>query len=414
MTQRWTDDYDGPGEDIRAAVALSEAEYAGTGYASDPVADLIDALGEPHPAAPRAPVPEQDDPYDLAAPDCMPCRRIMTAAEIAADEWLWLEERRRGDNGRDGARTGGWRLTASEMAAAMGLAPPQQGSAYSLYHAKLDGVSTFAGDERTDLGLYLENLTAGRFADSDWAEGGVLGPGGLYVSTRYPWLGATFDRILWNVVAEDCDTGQPIGFVPSAPVQLKSWAARRDFGDDGDGIMPVHLRVQLLTEMIVLGTDWAAEPVTLLPSGKLVIAIIERDADAERDMAAIIAAGEEMIRWLDEEQDPPVDWTPATTATLKALYQRIDPDASVRVTARLGHRYHAARRAVAAAEKRLAQAQNEIRSHAGNAKTITARNPVTKAVETVARRTGYPRAGYSVPPNEWVEVMNPGAWTWPE
>src|SRR6266446_5988452 len=101
-------------------------------------------------------------------------RLIMSQDEIDADRDRWKGERRWTPHG-DGPPA--WRLTASEMASVIGLAPPAHGSAYSLYYAKTDGQETFQGSDRTELGLYLENLVASRFtATHPELE---LGPGGL-------------------------------------------------------------------------------------------------------------------------------------------------------------------------------------------------------------------------------------------
>lgn len=395
----------------------------------DPVGALI-AYAQRSPGPPvqfTAPA-EVRDPWLHQDSRVIPaCQRVMSAAEITADRALWLEERRRADNGRDGARTGSWRLTASEMAAVLGLAPPEHGSAFRLYHEKISGESEFTGSARTDLGLFLEVLITRRVA----AEYPALriSQGGLFTSRSYPWLAATFDAVAWDITWSDsehdtscCLSGAPAPFAPHpdcqgargmvetylpyAPVQEKTWGGSfSDFGPEGSSVMPVYYRVQCLVEMAVLGTERVLLPVLFLPSSKLRILVIERDAEAERDIAAIIAAGEEFISWLDEEQAPPVDWTPATTATLKAMYSRLDPG-QVQIPQRLARRLLAADRAVKKAQRELGQAKNEVRSRLGHATDAVARDPQTGQVRQVLHRRGNPVAGYSVPPCEWREFMD--------
>jgi YqaJ-like viral recombinase domain len=383
-----------------------DSEYTGTGYTSDPVSDLLHALTAVDPDAdnvyPLRPrhqhlTTARTDPASQLDREYLPsCRLIMSQPEIDDDPARWLEERRRDPE------TGQWRVTASELATVLSLAPPDHGSPFSLWHAKVNGVSTFAGNERTELGLYLEDLIASKFAarhpELD------VGPGGLYVSRAHPWLVGTPDRIAYHTLTSETGTA----YTPAGPVQLKSWAKYTDFGPDGSSVMPVYLRVQLLGEMALIGTDEAWEPVMDLPSGRVRRVIhLDRDDDAERDIAAILAAGEEFAGWLESGREPEVDWTPAAAATLRHLYPALE-ERSVRIPVRLARRYDAARAGAKAADRRLAQVQNEIRWRIGNATDAVTVNPASGDVTLVARRREYPRAGYSVPPNERVEEMRPG------
>jgi hypothetical protein len=359
-------------------------------------------------------LPHPDPAAQLDREHIPAARLVLSQPEIDDDKDAWLDERRRDQD------TGQWRVTASELAVVLGLAPDSHGSPFSLYYDKTEGITTFEGNERTELGLYLEGLVSRRFAAAN--PDLELGPGGLYVSNAHPWLAATFDRIAYDV-RFDCD-GQCAGaghqpgcrqdvaetYQPAGPVQIKSWAQRADFGEAGSGVMPVYLRVQLLVEMAVLGTDIGWLPVIFLPSGKVVTFVIERDEAADRDIDAILQAGAEFVRCLEREEVPEVDWRPSTAETLKHLYPDISPDQRVRVPYRLGFRMHRARRAQAAAERRVKQAQNEIRLLAGHAGQVTCWDPAMKRERVLVTRSAGPRAGYSVPPSDRVEAMRPGPW----
>jgi hypothetical protein len=367
---------------------MKVTELPGTGL----LPQLDDASADLHPPS---------DPADWLDLEYVPaCRLIMSQAEIDKDPDRWKAER------RQDPVTGQWRLTASEMAVALGLAPKawKVSSPFALYHAKLSGIDLWDGNDRTDLGLYLEDLIAARFAATrDDLE---VGSGGLYQSIEHPWLVATFDRIAYDIrwATPNLETYQPAG-----PVQLKSWARRSDFGPDGSSVMPVYLRVQLLVEMIVLGTGYAWEPVMDLPSGRTRVMELERDAEAERDIVSILRLGQEFAGMLDSGTEPEVDWSDSTAKTLQALYP-IQEGTEARIPARLARRLIAAKAAKAAAEERIGQAQNEIRARAGQAQDIIAYDPITDSVRRVVRRTGGPRAGFSVAPLEWVEAMRAGPW----
>jgi hypothetical protein len=402
-------------------------------YTTDPVTELADRagelgeLGEPHTlaigaaraieASARPPGGMRATPSQLEHGYRQRAKLLMSQDAIDADPAWWKNERRRSGNGQ-------WRLTASEMAAVLHLAPPDHGSAFSLYRQKTTGHDDFEGNDRTDLGLITEPLTAAKFARSHPEL--ELGPGGLFASVDYPWLAATPDRIGYTATLErghepaclaqintssaQCQCGGTVAtYEPAGPVQLKTWAgSRQEFGDEHSAFMPVYYRVQLLVEMIVLGTDRGWLPVMFLPSGRVVTMRIERDDAAEADIAAILAAGEAFVSCLESEQPPAVDWTPACTATLKQMYSGIT-DERVRVPARLADQYQAARAAAKLAERRLRLAQNRLRERLGFAGVAYALDKDGHEI-TVCSRSASPRAGYSVDPSDRVETMSPGRW----
>jgi hypothetical protein len=332
---------------------------------------------------------------------------VMTNEQIGKDRAAWLDARR-----ADPA--GNWRLTASEMAAVAGVAPVSWdgGSPYALYQAKLSGDAGWAGNDRTEFGLFAEPYVAGRFA-AEHPDLEVI-DGGLYLSAKTPWLGATFDRLACDVRQRDDRAGlhQMQMLEWRAPVQLKTWADadRASFGEPGSGDVPLHMRVQDLMEMAVAGTDLVYEPVTFLPSCKTVTYVIERDRQAEDQIAALLAAGEEFIALLNEERPPAIDWTPATTAALRRQYDKYDGEAKVDMG--LAARYHAARLAAAAARQQLEQCKNELRAAGGNAKRLLALDPITGTERTVATRSGSLVREHTVR-EFWRDEIRAGAWGTP-
>jgi hypothetical protein len=342
------------------------------------------------------------DPMRRLHPEYEPrCWQIMSQDEIDSNRGAWLAARR-------GNADDGWLLTASEMSAVIGIAPGEHSSAFDLYHAKLTGEDSFTGNDRTELGLYLENRTAAKFAATHPEL--QLGPGGLYKSRRWPWLRATFDRVAYDVRFVQWPDGETDEtYEPAGPVQLKSWAgARGEFGDEHSAQMPPYYRVQLLVEMAVLGTDTAWLPVQFLPSGKVVTMLIERDPAVEQQIEALIEAGEEFRQMLDEGREPEVDWSPATAARLQQLYPL--QHKTVRVPVSLARRWKRAKRAEDKAKRAVSQCKNELRARAQGADTIVAHDPTTGTDRVVVKRTGGPKAGYSVAPQEFVETMRQGDW----
>jgi hypothetical protein len=332
------------------------------------------------------------------------CDLIMTNSQIAADRPAWQAQRRRayGD--------GRWRLTASEMASVVGLAPEsyEDGSPYALYQAKLTGEQHFDGNERTLFGLFAEPYISARFAAQHPEL--AVGEGGLYVSRKHPWLAATFDQIAYDIRWTEDRYGRRIErYEPRGPVEDKTWARRADFGPEGSSVMPDHLTVQLLMQMAVLDTEVAYEAVMFVPYDRVSVFVLERDEQAERDIANLLAAGEDFIARLDEEMPPDVDWTPATTAALQRRFRGLE-DREVRLHSRLVRRVNRAKAAVKVAERRRDQALNEVRLAMGDAQRAVAFDPVTGTDRVAFKRRIGDRAAYSVEAKTGIQYIDAGEW----
>jgi hypothetical protein len=102
-----------------------------------------------------------------------------------------------------------------------------------------------------------------------------------------------------------------------------------------------------------------------------------------------------------------VDWSDATTSALRRQFTRYD-DADVRIPASLARRYVRAGKAEKTAKQRRQQAGNEIRALLGNASRAVAKD-ADGSIRKVLTRSGGPRAGYTVDPQEWVETMRPAS-----
>jgi putative phage-type endonuclease len=333
---------------------------------------------------------------------------MMLQEEIDADPKRWKALRRSG-------------VTASEIAAILGLAPATQNSAWKVYAAKTTGEHFDADTDETLRGTHLEPYVAARFRE-DYPELNVI-TGGLYAARERPWQMATFDRLAYQ-------QGMTAPWT-AFPVQIKTAVNKYHdgnlvWGDPGSPDIPVQYRAQCLWELDVADASEILIPCLFMDTWKLVTYRIERDADAKADIEAMRAAGEEFLNRLHTEDPPPVDWTPATTAALKTLYKD-EPDGSVAIPVKLARRYRDAKAAEKRAKRRVGLATNQILDLAGNAKYITVGqrgryrlNDDRVASRSVSNRTSYdhdmlrkkfPKAAKACERKTPVSALHPGRWT---
>lgn len=327
---------------------------------------------------------------------------LMRQAEIDQDRTRWMELRRVG-------------VTASEIAAVIGVAPPEYGSAWSVYAAKITG-QEFQGDTDATLrGTHLEAYVADRYAAEHPSV--RLSEGGLYCSTDRPWQMATFDRLALSPPVNGPSDSWTV------PVQIKTSATYDGWGQDGSQDIPVYYRAQCLQEMDVWDSDHVLVPCLFVHDWKLRVYRIVRDSDAVKDIMLLRQAGVEFLDRVAREDEPEIDWTPATSKALKTLRPDL-VEREVFINAKLARRYRAARIAVAKAERQLAQASNEIEHAAGDAKFVMAK--INGQPVKIATRLHYPKTGgYDIPaliakhaklmarnkrPDITVDSMTPGTW----
>lgn len=165
-----------------------------------------------------------------------------TRVRVKPDTPEWLEERQKS-------------LGASETAAVLGMSPFE--TAYDVYRTKHGHVKPFP-PELALLGHMSEPIM------HEWTErlSGLkvtLDAGFMARSKKYPWLHATFDRVIRD--------GRSI-----TPVQFKT--ARFPWADG----VPIHVRVQVQQEMLIAG--------------------------AERALVVVLAAGRDFeYAWVDRDEE---------------------------------------------------------------------------------------------------------------
>jgi hypothetical protein len=343
----------------------------------------------------------------------MTARLLMTPEQVAAAPDAWKARRRRTPDGR-------WCVTASEIPLVCGIAPPTWGGPYKLYHAKLSGTELVRDTDEMRRGHALERLVLDDFRDM--YSGLAVLPGGLYAHGGDDrWL-ATFDSQVTELgtFATVTNVAAPLEQLALDgreweiwPGQVKTSIPTEGYGWEEDSTdIPDHNRAQLLWEMFVRGSSLGFLIVKFMRSWNTRVYQIERDAQAEAEIAWMLNEAELFCKRLETGDEPPVDWFPATTATLRRQYPGIE-DRAARIPWWLALQYKAAIKASAALKERRGMITNQILHRAGNAGTIVAREWNTGRVVKVATRTAsepVPEHTAIVKAKDRVDRLNPCGW----
>lgn len=303
---------------------------------------------------------------------------VLVPARTEAD---WLAERRK-------------RLTASEIACVLGLAPPswENASPFALYHRKLGNLPEPQDSVSMRVGRRLESLVCDLFAERR-AEFELIGDGRtLYACPERDWQAATPDRVVCDV-RFDSDDG-PAGIVedyePYAVLEAKTSGTYDGWGEDGSDEIPVWYRCQLLWQMDVMGVAAGFAACLFLPARRLRVYELALDADAAHDLKIMREEGEAFMARLARRDEPEVDWRPATTAALKTLHPGVE-DVTVTVGARLARSYRSAVRRYKEAERRRDLMANRVLAAIGDG-----RRAADPAGQPVATRSVYDQSRIDV------------------
>jgi len=314
----------------------------------------------------------------------MTARLLSSAEEIAASRHRWLEAR---------AQPG--IVTASEMAAVMDLAPEEYGSAYSVWTEKVFGPDYDAPPTpEMERGRHLEPVIADMY---ETQAGEELLPGGLWTNDDRPYQAATLDRL-------DGD---------GKPVEIKSVASeehrerRRQWGERGTAVVPLHIRIQALWQMDVRDADEVIIPALKMLPWRLDVYRLPRDGAAERDIKLMREAALEFNDLVARQEPPPLTWAPATARAIKRLHPDVT-DAEVRVPVRLARRRASLAQRITELEHRKAQIDNELLARMGSARDAVALDGDGE-LRRVVRRIKTTRRAYSVPEGE-LDYLRAGNW----
>ena len=193
-------------------------------------------------------------------------------------------------------------IGGSDSAAVLGLNP--YASPYSVWCEKKGITPEFEGNLATDVGTYLEEFIAQRFAQETGKK--VRRNNYCLVNEKYPWAIADIDR---DIVGEN------------AGLECKSTSALNLKQYKG-GEYPARFYVQCVHYLAVTGYDrWYLA--VLVGNNDFKLFTIERD---EEEIAALMEQEKAFAEMLKSETPPPVDGSEATEKAIKAKEAEADID----------------------------------------------------------------------------------------
>ena len=199
----------------------------------------------------------------------------------------WLERRKRTIGGSDAAAVVGLNAYVSP---------------YSLWAEKSGKIPGFAGNLATEVGAYLEEFVAQKFA----AETGkkVRRFNKIIYNPDYPFAHVNIDR---DVVGED------------AGLECKT-VDSLSMGKFKNGEFPANFYVQCVHSMAITGAKrWYLA--VLIGNKEFKWFTIERD---EAEISALMTAEADFWKLVETDTPPAVDGTEATTEALKTIYAECD------------------------------------------------------------------------------------------
>lgn len=187
-------------------------------------------------------------------------------------------------------------IGGSDAAAVVGLNPYR--SQYSLWAEKTGRIPGFAGNLATEVGTYLEEFVAQKFAETTGKK--VRRANQSFLNSDYPWAIANIDR---EIVGEDA----------GLEIKTTSELSLRKFRG---GEYPANYYCQMVHYLAVTGKQrWYLA--VLIGNREFRWFVIERD---EAEIAALMTA-EEMFWGLVQKNIPPMaDGSDATSRAIGELY----------------------------------------------------------------------------------------------
>ena len=293
------------------------------------------------------------------------------------------------------AGSGNWRraraqgIGASEIAMALGIAPPTWGGPTTLYYRKRGELPDDFDNARMEWGRRLENTILERFFECHPELDGKRRTGRLYQSKERPWQLATPDAVVMDTrhgFTYDKHPGAPrtAWGVPTV-VQAKTGSKTEGWGEPGTDEIPVYYRAQVLQEMDVVGARVAWVPV-LFNGSDYREYVVERD---QGDIDILRARGAEFWQRVVDGRPPTVDSLLATKRALNEAF-RVEPDKFVQVEPSLVEKYWRAKAVADRAEALRQRYENELRALMADASAAMA------GLELAATRTTYTQRAFDL------------------
>lgn len=187
-------------------------------------------------------------------------------------------------------------IGGSDAAAVVGL--NAFASPYSLWAEKTGRVPGFAGNLATEVGTYLEEFVAQKFAEETGKK--VRRENQSYLNDAYPWAIANIDRA---IVGED------------AGLEIKTTSEMNLMKFKG-GEYPANYYVQMVHYIAITGKKrWYLA--VLIGNREFRTFTVERDED---EIAALMQAEKEFWECVQTNTPPAVDGTSATSSTISTIY----------------------------------------------------------------------------------------------
>ena len=191
-------------------------------------------------------------------------------------------------------------IGGSDAAAVVGL--NSFSSPYSLWAEKTGRIPGFAGNLATEVGTFLEEFVAQKFAQETGKK--VRKSNQSFFNSDYPWAIANIDR---EIVGEDA--GLEIKTTDS--MNLKRFK---------DGEYPENYYAQMVHYLAVTGKKrWYLA--VLIGNKEFKWFTLERDED---EIAALMAAEESFWEHVKSDTPPSVDGTQATSEAITTIYANND------------------------------------------------------------------------------------------
>lgn len=193
-------------------------------------------------------------------------------------------------------------IGGSDAAAVVGL--NSFSSPYALWAEKTGKIPGFDGNLATEVGTYLEEFVAQKFAKETGKK--VRKCNQSFLNSQYPWAIANIDR---EIVGEDAG----LEIKTTDTLNLKKFKG---------GEYPANYYVQMVHYLAVTGKQrWYLA--VLIGNKEFKWFVIERD---EAEIEALMTAEEDFWNHVKNDIPPAVDGSGATTETLKTIYAESNED----------------------------------------------------------------------------------------
>lgn len=259
------------------------------------------------------------------------CRLLLMITKVKTanhEEWLALR---------------GQYIGGSDAAAVVGL--NSFVSPYSLWAEKTGRVPGFAGNLATEVGTWLEEFIAQKFARETGKK--VRKCNLSFFNSKYPFAIANIDR---EIVGEDA--GLEIKSTDS--INLKKFKG---------GEYPANYYVQCVHYMAITGKKrWYLA--VLIGNREFKWFTIERD---QAEIDALMGAEADFMEYVKNDTPPPLDGSQATSEAILAMHPESDgPDCDITVCAPDLRRYVELKRQIKELEAEAAQCCNVVKDFMGD------------------------------------------------